>query len=85
MKLGSIVYVDWVDSTRNDGWHDTEELAEFVRAKDAISCRSVGWLMGSTRDRIVISTSTGPDNQCLAPVAIPRKSISRIRLLTVGD
>lgn len=71
MKL---VVVDWVDSSRGQGWAQVEDLDGRVT-----KCQSVGWIVASDADSVTVGPHIGDDGeQVCGDVTIPRCSILKI-------
>ena len=79
------VYVEWIDSTRSDGWTDKDDVADLANAKHGLHCLSVGLLIEETANRIVVASSQDAARNALSPVAIPRAAITRIKKRTVAS
>lgn len=76
-----LVLVEWVDSSRPEGWHSSSDLLHPVN-----ECVSVGWLVESTKEvvRVVPHTALnhrGEYDQFLGTVTIPRVAVVRIRTI----
>jgi hypothetical protein len=85
LERSPIVYVEWIDSSRSDGWADRKEIGVLAHGKDELLCWSVGLLIEESDDRIVISTSENPAHDAISPLAIPRCAITRIKKRTVAS
>lgn len=76
-ELGDIVSILWVDSVCGFGWspvHDDTNL----------EAKTVGYLVGFTDEKYVISSTIGPRGDCLSPLHIPRVSVRSIERLGAG-
>jgi len=64
MTTPPLVLVEWNDHCESDGnvWMTAEEAA----AADVARCRSVGWLMHSDAERVVITSSMVDDEDTVA-------------------
>ena len=86
MKL---VMIDWEDSSAigHGVWHDVA-IAKSDNNKDALLCRSVGWLLVDTKDSKVIvahQSFGGPDgllNQISGDMIIPTSAIRKYTILS---
>ena len=75
VKLPQVVWVEWVDASGGGGW--TGDLREVQWDKD-LRCWSAGFLLKSTRDRIVITTAISALNHAMDVLEIPRGAIKKI-------
>ena len=79
MKTGlKKVYVEWVDSARNNDWNTVDEI-NFKTSFRPIEVETVGWLIHETDDYIVVAQSIGyePEQFC-GTMTIPKCSIKKI-------
>jgi len=75
-----IVEVEWVDSQAFDGWHGSEEMKNW---NDSLVCKSVGYLLRESEDRMVLVMSESFGSGALDNgMTIPRVAIIQIRHLT---
>ena len=80
MKL---VFIDWVDSSRLEGWQNLDGLG---RLGEDLSCRSVGWLFQENEESIIIvphvalNGEGGSPGQAYGCLSVPKKAILRKRL-----
>jgi hypothetical protein len=73
MRTGSLVVVNWVDSTSGNGWCRDDVAVDSV---DKIE--SVGWVLKSTRDALVLVPNrsvSAVDRHVLHEIAIPQKAV----------
>ncbi len=72
MKL---VYVEWLDSESEQGWHKISELKP-----DMTPIKSVGYLVVDNPHRIVLGPNYDEKNEAVCqPISIPRCSIITIK------
>jgi hypothetical protein len=74
-----LVFVEWVDSRRGEGWTRLDEL----KVGQAITlCKSVGWLVSKDSSSITIAGNIGDNpEQCCGDLSIPKRAIIRIKNL----
>lgn len=75
MKLpfGRALQVYWHDSTSLPGWrYNTKGIAEVGRVV------SIGYVVGSSKDAVALSTSLVHDGSAIDPINIPWTSIKAI-------
>jgi len=76
-----LVIVEWIDSTRNIGWH----AHEHARENRDMRCSSVGFLVDDDRDHVTVASHIAwPRGEVCDTMTIPRCSIRRIRRLGVA-
>lgn len=86
MKL---VFIEWVDSGRADGWDSPESVLREAAA-DPMVCQSIGWLLDSNDRYVVIAGSQKPPHkpgapgEVLSPLQIPRQAILGMRTVTIS-
>lgn len=76
-----VVEIQWVDSTGRGEWHQPEEARELLTKLD---CRSAGYLVADEPGGIIVALGIGAFGQYLDSMAIPRASISSMRVLAKG-
>lgn len=76
VKFGSAIQVDWQDSRAYSGWsYDPREKVTPAQIK------SLGYVVQSNEDSLVITTSLGNAGQSIDKLSIPWRAISEIELL----
>ncbi len=77
LRLGKAVRVVWVDSITNGGWqyNTLQRIGQLGRIT------SLGYVVKTTDDALVLSTSIGANEAVLDPVAIPKKCIIDLQVL----
>ena len=77
LKSPELVLIEWEDSHHRPGW--TTETP----APEPLICKSVGWLVGSTKDaKVIAANMTQEDNpQRCGDMTIPKRCIRRIKKL----
>lgn len=85
MAVACFVYVEWIDSSRLEGWTNRAEVEDLARARNGLACSSVGLLIEETADRIVVATSQDEAKNVLSAIVIPRAAIKRIKKRTVAS
>lgn len=73
--IGDIVSVRWEDSVHQSGWGQLQPETTMV-------ILSVGYLVGKTADRCIITTSLGPRGDYLSPLHIPISAIQEVKVLS---
>ncbi len=81
------VEVEWVDSNMSTGWLNTE-YATKVEDKRPLECRTVGYLLSETEDRINVvmnfSDNTDLPNDSVSEVmTIPKVAVLSVKELRV--
>ena len=71
-KPKRIVKVDWIDSAEWSGWRD--DCAEMKPC----TCQTVGFLLRSNKNHIVIAGSHSDGNSWISHIVIPRGAITAI-------
>lgn len=75
-----LMLVEWDDATTHHGWESEEENFQ------PIKCMAIGWkLPRSDRYSIKLATMRNSSGNCTEIHTIPRRSITRIRVLEGGD
>lgn len=83
-KKYRLVMVDWIDSHAGPGWQGLQQLTQ---AAYAMPCRSVGWLIKSTKESALIVPHVSGDIDAgdvrtgRGDLSIPHCSIKRMRTL----
>lgn len=79
MKGRRAVYVEWSDSCSfgRQGWREQEESEGLTVS----TIKSVGWLLSSTREQVIITGSITDEDHRSGCIAIPRGCIRRLRRL----
>jgi hypothetical protein len=76
MERGTLVEVEWVDSTHFDGWLGTDSFPDTLKESvTKMSCYSVGWLYLADSERLVIVQSFSASGQPAHGLEIPRVCI----------
>lgn len=66
-----LVFVEWLDSRRGEGWVRLAELESGVT-----HCRSVGWIIAKDSDSVTLASHIGENpEQCCGDITIPKKAI----------
>ena len=76
MKKRQLVEVEWDDISGSTSWED----ASGDYTKDAIQCKTAGYLLKSNRKTLVIASTITQKDRCTDRTIIPRsvvKSINR--------
>lgn len=76
-----IVYVQWRDSSGNEGWHN-EQGIEKIKSESVWIAYSVGWLVDQTDDRLIICGSMAENGSCGDFLKIPAEAITDLQILT---
>lgn len=82
-----IVEIEWVDSNHNTGWTNVEAAAEFANTKLSLTCKTTGYLLSETKDRISIVQSLSwrqddePPESVDAIMTIPKRAVIKRRYL----
>ena len=69
-----VVMVEWVDSTSESGWTHDHDL-------DLSICKTVGFLVKKTKDKIVLIQSISDNDNVDNKFAVPRVCIKSIKEL----
>ena len=84
-RATKIVRVEWVDSTRNGGWHRPSE----ARDDRDLRCSSVGILVDNTKDEVTVAPNVswqdGRVNHVCDTMTIPRVAIRKISTIATLD
>ena len=79
MEPGTLVEVEWLDSTHFDGWHDKDTFPDTLKeSATKMSCYSVGWCYLADADRLVIVQSVSASGQPAHALEIPRACIVKM-------
>lgn len=72
-----LVYIEWVDSHRSEGWHTDDP------AQEPLLCRSVGWLVydGEKAKTIAPHMTQEDDPQRCGEMTIPTSAVLKISVL----
>lgn len=73
------VYVVWWDASAQPGWHESNQIEEFV-GKPPMEIETLGWLVGETEDCISLAMSVC-DVKASELLQIPRLIIRNIDYL----
>lgn len=73
MKKGDIVVVDWFDICSRTGWHDLQD------ARSDYNVTSVGYLLESDKEAVVIAQSVAEQVRCAESLTIPRVNIKKVK------
>ena len=72
-----IVEVEWRDSVSRGRWSTREDYSKETPA----NCTSVGYLLKSDREKVIIVQSTEEKSYVLDSITIPRSCVQAIRKL----
>ena len=72
-----IVEVEWEDSCAEMGWHTPRD----IKGYDVSHCRSVGYLLGKDRKKVVILQSASDSPSFCEALTIPRGNVKKITYL----
>ena len=79
MEQGTLVEVEWLDSTHFDGWHDTDRFPDTLKESvTKMSCYSVGYCYLADTERLVIVQSFSANKQPAHGLEIPRACIVKM-------
>ena len=72
------VYIEWVDSARNNDWNTFDET-DLEKSFKPVECETIGWLIQETDTYIVVTQSIGyePEQFC-GTMTIPKCSIKKM-------
>lgn len=73
MKSPRLLYIEWLDATTEDGWSPNTKL-------EAHLIKSVGWLIGETKNEIILAADFSPP-ETNRRIAIPTGWIKNKRYL----
>ncbi len=73
-----IVEVEWVDSCVKGGWRMREE---YLEGKGLSQCRTVGYLLRSDRQEVMVVQSQSNTGGVADSMTIPRRCVKKIRYL----
>lgn len=73
MKKGDIVVVEWFDICARTGWHYVQD------ARSDYNVASVGYLLESDKEAVVITQSIAEQIKCAESLTIPRVNIKKVR------
>jgi len=79
MKTPRAITIDWVDSQTTYGWR------KFNAREDGPPChiKSLGWLVGQTKDTISVSSSCSQNGNFADFMTIPRVAIKKIKWMNL--
>ncbi len=73
-----IICVDWDDAAHTDGWRHAERIAEDT----PLRCRTIGFVMSETKDKIVLAQNLSLEQPTGSEaMTIPKSLIRRRRRL----
>ena len=87
VKHARMVRVEWIDSgmSRSNGWEGALAFIEAAHAADALKVVSVGWLLHSDEEHVIIAQSWDKENdQYLNGQIIWRKAMTKFDDLAVS-
>ena len=73
IKKGTIVEIEWYDSSGQDGWVDVKAVVHGLA-----KVKTIGYLYKQTKDVITVIMADG-DNEVLVPNSIPTYAITSLR------
>ena len=73
IKKGTIVEIEWYDSSGQDGWVDTKAVVHGLA-----KVKTIGYLFKQTKDVVTVIMADG-DNEVLVPNSIPTYAITSLR------
>lgn len=76
-RTGELVYLEWVDSAGYTGWQKLETLQHNM---DALSIKSVGWIVAENQDILTIVPHISPSSGC-GDLTIPKAVITKCRII----
>jgi hypothetical protein len=74
-----VVYLEWLDSESDHGWHETARVQE---KRVLLAVRSVGFLICEDGESVTITTSVSP-HEVNDPLTIPKVAIVKRRAVKV--
>ena len=77
-----MVEVEWVDSCVNGGWRTRQE---YLEAPGVSQCRTVGYLLRSSRQEVIVVQSLNNYGGAADSMTIPRSSVKKIRCLEAKE
>ncbi len=66
-KLPPLLSVVWTDAFSTDEWTDLEELP-----KEPLACKSVGYMVGETKEMVSLAGTISEDGQACTTIHIPK-------------
>ena len=71
-----LVYVEWMDSSSPDGWHDPDPKPTIT------SIKSVGWLTNDTEEAIILTGHRDEQHNIhCADMTIPKVAITKFKTI----
>ena len=80
VKEGSLVIVDWDDSTGSSRWVDKDEAYD-ASDREISCCQTVGWLLRTTPKSMTIYASADNNGNISDRMVIPSRCVKRVRCL----
>ena len=80
MKKGTLVVVEWQDTTINISWHGENNLEDC----QPNVCFTVGWQVNSSRTILRIASTRNINGEWVGITAIPKGCVRNIRKLDEG-
>jgi len=82
MKIGPLIYIEWVDAATNSGWFTHEETREWIN-KDNWLVRQVGWILEENEKHIILAGRIEIDDTSLLGqlCKIPKPWIVRRKII----
>jgi len=68
-----LVYIEWDDACSDPNWTEISSIAKI----SILKCHTTAYLVGENRKQIVVSTTIGANDECIDPLAIPKKCITK--------
>lgn len=77
-KAPPLVIVEWADAEGDNRWMDRNELEEFA-ASDSNIVRTVGWLVKTTKDALILTSTMAVNDDGKNDVnRIPRGMVRKV-------
>jgi hypothetical protein len=73
-----LVSVDWLDTAGAASWSGRSDF-------NLMACRSIGWLLRVTKQRVVIAAACNADGQWADRTAIPVNVVTRVAVLKEAE
>ena len=82
MKIGKLVYVEWVDASSNSGWMSHEEAEKWIEKPNWL-VKQVGWILKESKKHLILAGRLETDDCQLvgALQKIPKTWITKRKVL----
>ena len=82
LAVGTPVKFKWADSDYAQGWHYPQGVMTYpTLSPKPTEIATIGWVVATSRDSLIVTTSIGENGGALTPVSVPWRAIFNLEVL----